>query len=80
MKSRLTSASVATVLAAALLLAPGLSPAQAGTKDLGTASPSVSKPALAPSLGNGPVAGAGGTATTYGMWYLPCNVFGLRLC
>ncbi|AIY02218.1 hypothetical protein ART_2619 [Arthrobacter sp. PAMC 25486] len=82
MKSRLTSASVATVLAAALLLAPGLSPAQASTSDLGASGTNISDSSLKPglSLGNGAIGGAGNTATTYGMWFVPCNIFGFRMC
>lgn len=81
MKSRFTKATFAAALAAGLILAPGLSPAQAATSDLGTAGASISKSSVKPplSLGNGPVNG-GGTATTYGMWFIPCDVFGLRLC
>ncbi len=82
MKSRFTKASVAAALAAGLILAPGLSPAQAATSVLGTAGTSISGTSVKPplSLGNGPVNGGGGTATTYGLWFVPCDWMGFRLC
>ncbi len=82
MKLRLKSASVATVLAAALLFAPGLSPAQAAPAGAKTSSPSISDTSTKPilSLANEEIGGAGATNTTYGMWFVPCNVFGFRMC
>ncbi len=82
MKLRLKSASVATVLAAALLLAPGLSPAQAAAAVADSSSPSISETSSKPSLSleNEAIGGAGGSNTTYGMWYVGCNIFGFRMC
>lgn len=82
MKLRLKSASVAAVLAAALLLAPGLSPAQASPSDLGAtgAGSSEASPKPALSLENAAIGGAGDTNTTYGLWHVPCDFLGFRLC
>ncbi len=82
MKLRFKSATVATVLAAALLLAPGLSPAQAAPAGADSSSPSISETSSKPSLslGNEAIGGAGNTNTTYGLWYVPCNIFGFRMC
>ncbi|MDJ0312163.1 hypothetical protein [Arthrobacter sp. H35-D1] len=66
MKSPLVSVGAATVLAASLLLAPGLSPAQAGTNDTSSTSTT--------SIMQGPV------ASTYGFGTLPCYLFGFRWC
>ncbi|MEO8221012.1 MAG: hypothetical protein ABI563_09530 [Specibacter sp.] len=68
MKSPFVSAGVAAVLAAGLILAPGLSPAQADSVDGSGTATSISSVA------------AGNVATTYGLWYQPCNVFGFRFC
>lgn len=68
MKSPLASVGVATVLAAALVLAPGLSPAQADAVDSSITTTSVSSVAT------------GSVATTYGLWFLPCSIGGLRWC
>ncbi|MDJ0316678.1 hypothetical protein [Arthrobacter antibioticus] len=65
MKNPIASVGVAAVLAAGLILAPGLSPAQAST-------PNTSNTTIAMKPGN--------VATTYGMWFVPCNVFGFRMC
>ncbi|WP_207343669.1 hypothetical protein [Arthrobacter sp. E3] len=65
MKSPLVSIGAATVLAASLVLAPGLSPAQAST---GVTSSTTSSVAQAP------------VASTYGIGYLPCNFFGFIWC
>ncbi|MHA7304345.1 hypothetical protein ACX80E_03730 [Arthrobacter sp. TMN-49] len=66
MKAPFTSVGVAAVLAAGLVLAPGLSPAQAdGTTSSATSISSVAK---------------GNVATTLGLWYQPCNLFGFRIC
>lgn len=74
MKSRFASVGVATVLTAGLLLAPGLSPAQASS---GAALSSASAITAAKSTSK---FAPGTVATTYGMWFIPCDVFGLRLC
>ncbi|MHA7271652.1 hypothetical protein [Arthrobacter sp. HLT1-20] len=66
MKSPFASVGVAAVLAAGLVLAPGLSPAQADT--------TVASDTAATSVA------AGSVATTYGMIFLPCNLFGFRIC
>lgn len=85
MKSPFTKVGIAAVLAAGLILAPGLSPAQAAAPVLNV--PAASKAqipgdVLAPglSLSNPAIGAKGGTATTYGIWFLPCDMFGLRLC
>lgn len=67
-KTPFASMGAAAVLAAALILAPGLSPAQASTVTGSAATSSISSSA------------PGSVATTYGMWYIPCNVFGFRMC
>ncbi|WP_269937759.1 hypothetical protein [Arthrobacter sp. HY1533] len=83
MKSRFATASAAAILAAGLILAPGLSPAQASSA---TEDSSVSVVAETPSttegagLGGTGLAGSGNVASTYGMFFIPCNIFGLRLC
>lgn len=69
MKSRFATAGAAAILAAGLILAPGLSPAQASSA---TQDSSVS----ATTEGTG----SGNVASTYGMFFIPCNIFGLRLC
>ena len=66
MKSPFISVGAAAVLAASLVLAPGLSPAQASTGT--TSSTSNSSVAQAP------------VASTYGIGYLPCNFFGFIWC
>lgn len=77
MKSPFASAGIAAVLAAGLILAPGLSPAQASTAEAAD-SPAVSSSSMtAASLGG---MNSGSVATTYGMFFIPCNIFGLRLC
>ncbi|WP_343318764.1 hypothetical protein AAFM46_15860 [Arthrobacter sp. TMP15] len=65
MKNPIASVGVAAVLAAGLILAPGLSPAQASPINASNINISM-KP--------------GNVATTYGMWFVPCNVFGFRMC
>ncbi|POH59359.1 hypothetical protein CVS28_07760 [Arthrobacter glacialis] len=67
MKSPFASVGVAAVLAAGLILAPGLSPAQADT-----ATSNDTAPVSSVQTEN--------VATTYGMWFIPCNVFGFRMC
>lgn len=68
MKTPFASMGAAAILAAGLILAPGLSPAQASTAAASTATSSISS--FAP----------GSVATTYGMWFVPCNIFGFRMC
>lgn len=85
MKSPFTKVGIAAVLAAGLILAPGLSPAQADAPVLNVPAASKAKipgDVLAPglSLGNPALGGAGGTATTYGLWFVPCDFLGFRLC
>ncbi len=65
MKNPIASVGVAALLAAGLILAPGLSPAQATT-------PSTSSTNISMKPGN--------VATTYGMWFVPCNFLGFRIC
>ena len=78
MKSRFATAGAAALLAAGLILAPGLSPAQASsaTEDSGV-STATEAPTTAEGTGLG---GSGAVVSPYGMWFIPCNVFGLRLC
>lgn len=76
MKSPFASAGIATVLAAGLILAPGLSPAQADAPD----SPASSISATSPSTGGLGSQLGGNVATGYGIFLIPCNIFGLRLC
>lgn len=76
MKSRFATAGAAAILAAGLILAPGLSPAQASSA---TDDSSVST-TVGTGLGGTGLAGSGNVASTYGIWFVPCNVFGLRLC
>lgn len=77
MKKPFASAGIAAVIAAGLILAPGLSPAQASTSEVPETSISA-----APVASSGGMGGAisGNVATTYGMFFIPCNVFGWRLC
>lgn len=72
MKNPFAKVGIAATLAAGLILAPGLSPAQASTPAPGPAS-SISIADLGPKAG-------GGTMTTYGMWFLPCDMLGFRFC
>lgn len=85
MKSHFAKAGIAAAIAAGLILAPGLSPAQASTLD--SSSPSISRvaadsglivnpPVGKPSLGGS----AGGTVSTYGIWFVPCDFLGFRIC
>lgn len=69
MKKPFASAGIAAVVAAGLIMAPGLSPAQAST----LAAPTTS-------ISAAPVSSSGGVATTYGMFFLPCNLFGWKIC
>ncbi|WP_104109831.1 hypothetical protein [Arthrobacter sp. N199823] len=77
MKKPFASAGIAAVIAAGLILAPGLSPAQASTSEAPETSISA-----APVASSAPMGGAisGNVASTYGMFFLPCNFLGLRLC
>lgn len=77
MKSRFTKVGIAATLAAGLILAPGLSPAQASA--LEPAAPS-SISNVASASGNQSVGAPATSVTTYGMWFLPCDFLGLRLC
>lgn len=78
MKSPFASAGIATVLAAGLILAPGLSAAQASTLESPASSISATSPSTG-ELGASSLLG-GNVASTYGMFFIPCNIFGLRLC
>lgn len=69
MKFPLASTGAAAVLAAGLILAPGLSPAQASSGIAPAASSSANS-----------LIGSGSVATTYGMFHLPCTMFGIRFC
>lgn len=79
MKKPFASAGIAAVVAAGLIMAPGLSPAQAST--LEAPATSISAAPVSSSEGTG-LGGAisGGVPTTYGMFFLPCNFMGFRLC
>lgn len=77
MKKPFASAGIAAVIAAGLILAPGLSPAQASTSEAPETSISAA-PVAAPTAMGGAI--SGGVATTYGIFFIPCNVFGWRLC
>ncbi len=70
MKSPFISAGVTAVLAAGLILSPGLSPASASATDGATSS----SPSISEAVGNDSV------ATTYGVWHLPCSFAGFRWC
>lgn len=84
MKSSFAKAGIAAAIAGGLILAPGLSPAQASSTDSRSASISsiadsgltagrtISKPSLGGS--------AGGTVSTYGIWFVPCDFLGFRIC
>lgn len=83
MKSRFATAGAAAILATGLILAPGLSPAQASSATDDSSVSVVTETPSAPEgtgLGGSGLAGSGNVASTYGMWFVPCNVFGLRLC
>lgn len=78
MKKPFASAGIAAVVAAGLIMAPGLSPAQASTLE----APATSISAPVNSSGGMGLGGAisGSVATTYGMLFIPCNFLGFRLC
>lgn len=76
MKSRFATSSAAAVLAASLLLAPGLSPAQASENNAGG-------PAIIATPGGEPAGrdlSSGPIASPTGIWFLPCDFMGLVLC
>lgn len=77
MKKPFASAGIAAVIAAGLILAPGLSPAQASSSEAPVTSISA-----APVASSGGMGGAisGNVASTYGIMFIPCNIFGWRLC
>ena len=78
MKSPFASVSAATILAASLILAAGLSPAQATTEEIA----STSAPATSTSVVDAgtPAPEQDVVASTYGMAFLPCTMFGIRWC
>lgn len=71
MKFPLASTGAAAVLAAGLILAPGLSPAQASEVPAASSVASTSGTTLM---------GSGTVATSYGMFFLPCTMWGIRFC
>ncbi|MET4003563.1 MULTISPECIES: hypothetical protein [Arthrobacter] len=79
MKSPFTSVGIAAVLTAGLIMAPGLSAAQASGPD--TQAPITSTQST--NVTGGSNAGnpiSSGAVSTYGMFFIPCNIFFLRLC
>lgn len=79
MKKPFASAGIAAVVAAGLIMAPGLSPAQASTLEVPATSIAA---APVSSTGGAGLGGAisGNVASTYGMLFIPCNIFGWKLC
>ena len=79
MKKPFASAGIAAVVAAGLIMAPGLSPAQASTLEAPATSITAAPASTTEGTGLGGAI-SGGVATTYGMFFLPCNFLGLRIC
>ncbi|WP_154604734.1 hypothetical protein [Arthrobacter sp. AQ5-05] len=67
MKSRITSLSIAAVLTAGLVMAPGV--AMAATPAAPVASTSASNSLM-----------MGGVASAYGMWFVPCDLGFIKWC
>ncbi|WP_186759552.1 hypothetical protein [Arthrobacter alpinus] len=67
MKTRITSLSIAAILTAGLVMAPGV--AMAATPAAPVASASASNSLM-----------MGGIATTYGLWFIPCDLGFIKLC
>ncbi|WP_157375014.1 hypothetical protein [Arthrobacter alpinus] len=67
MKTRITSLSIAAILTAGLVMAPGV--AMAATTTTPVASTSASNSLM-----------MGGVASTYGMWFIPCDLGFVKWC
>jgi len=68
MKSRIASLGVAALLTAGMVLTPGAAMASTDSASTTTAGTTTTAPV------------AGGVASTYGMWFLPCDLGFVKWC